>query len=66
MKMQSNLYIKGTQGKPKMCPLLAVALYIQFKLYALFSNRKNETEICFIEVPFIDSDLLYGGALYRQ
>jgi hypothetical protein len=21
--------------------------------------------ICFIEVPFIDSDLLYSGALYR-
>ena len=66
MKMQSNLSIKGTQGKPKMCPLLAVALYIQVKIICpIFSNRKNETDTCFIEVPFVDSDLLYRGALYR-
>ena len=28
---QSNLYIKGTQKTLKMCPLWAVALYIQVK-----------------------------------
>jgi hypothetical protein len=36
------LYIKGTQENLKICPLLAVALYIQVKLYALFINWKNE------------------------
>ena len=31
-QLQSNFYIKGTQGNLKMCPLSAVALYIQVKI----------------------------------
>jgi hypothetical protein len=40
--IQSNMSIKGTQGNLKMCPLWAVALYIQVKINALYINEKNE------------------------
>ena len=30
------------------------------------NNLKNETVVCYIEVFFIDSGLLYRGVLYRQ
>ena len=43
--VQSNLHIKGTQGNLKMCPLWAVALYIQAQIYALFINEKNEAAL---------------------
>jgi hypothetical protein len=43
-----------------MCPLLAVALYIQVKLYALFINGKNEV------VLNRQQYMLYRGVLYRQ
>jgi hypothetical protein len=53
--IQSNLYIKGTQGHLKRCPLLAVALYIWVNLhvYALFINGK-------MRLSFIESDVLYN------
>jgi hypothetical protein len=46
----------ATQGKLKMWPLWAIGLYIQVKIISI--NGENKT--------FIDSDLLYRGALYRQ
>jgi hypothetical protein len=35
--LTTDLYIKATQGNLKMCPLWAVAFYIQLKLYALYT-----------------------------
>ena len=45
------------QEKLKMCLLLAVALYIQVKIYMHYSFMGK------LRLPFIDSGLLYGGAL---
>ena len=42
-KVQSNLSIKGTQGYLKMCPLWAVALYIQVKIICI--NGENEAAL---------------------
>ena len=48
-------YKKGTLRKLKMCPLWAVAFYIQLKItmYSLIGK---------MWLSFIDSDLLYRGA----
>jgi hypothetical protein len=40
-KLQSNLYIKATQGNLKMWPLLAVALYIQGKIICTIHQWKK-------------------------
>jgi hypothetical protein len=40
-KLQSNLYIKATQGNLKMWPLLAVALYIQGKKTVMDNKTNN-------------------------
>ena len=57
--IQSNLYIKAIQGNLKMWPFWEAALYMQVKLYALFINGE-------MRLPFIDSDLLYWGALWGR
>jgi hypothetical protein len=59
-KLQSYLYIKDTEGNLKMCPLWAVVLYIQVKIMCTF--HQWETLGCL----YIDSDLLYRGALYHK
>ena len=58
-KVQSNLYIKTTQRNLKMWPLWAVTLYIQLKLYGLYSLMGE------MRLPFPDSDLLYRCVLYQ-
>ena len=58
INIQSNLSIKGTRGNLKMWSLLAVALYIQ-----VFNNYMHHSLMGKIRLPFIDSDLLYRGAL---
>ena len=65
------MYITATEGNMKMWPLWAVAFYIPVNIiYALFINGGNEIVLYrqwfVIEVPFIDSDLLYIGAHYRK
>ena len=40
--MQSNLYIKATQGNLKMWPLWALSFIYRLKLHALFINGENE------------------------
>ena len=46
--MYNQTCIEGTRGNLKICPILAVALYIEVRfiflcnLYALLINRKNE------------------------
>ena len=59
LKLQSNWYIKGTEGTLKMCPLSAGALYIQVQIVCVIHYTKK------MKLPFIDSDLLnvYTGAL---
>jgi hypothetical protein len=71
-QIQSNLYIKTTRASKPVYkdhsrePANKCGLYEQlpfiyrFEIYALFINGKTE------RLPFIDSDLLYRGALYRQ
>jgi len=39
--IQSIMYIEGTRGNLKICPLRAVALYIQVKKYMQYSLIGN-------------------------
>jgi hypothetical protein len=57
INIQSNQYIKATQLNLKMWPLRAVALYMQGKNNMYYSLMGE------IRLSFIDSDLLYRGAI---
>ena len=56
---KGQLFIKDTFSGPFRGLYEQLPFIYRLKLYVLFINEENETA----EVPFIDSDLLYRGAL---
>ena len=45
INLQSNLYIKGTQGNLKMCHFEQLPFIYRLKLYTIFINGKNEAAL---------------------
>ena len=77
----SDLYIKGTQGESALYEQLRIQIKIMYiniyyihqleklgypKQWFIIEKCPLYTVICYIEVSFIYSDLLYRGVLYIQ